>query len=380
MADRVQKELEDSVPDLHELLAQKLLTFREIKSVISRRRQFEFDILSPDPNLSLISYKNYLKYELELHKFLLSRFHQFKLNHNPNTCGNSTNGHTTHNNNTITPGNIPNTPGNTNTRGNTRNSTENTPGNTNTLGNTRRNTGVNTMRRGMSLKLMLKLHSERHINGIFRRGINRFMGNTELYKLYLSYCKKMKSYKLFERVIVNGISKNPNEESLWLIFASYVLKTKGIRASKNIIQKSLRILPNNLKLLSFLMNLQLKILINHINSGDSVNGSTVEGDSVNRGIVDRGTVENDTVNNDTVEGDLVDRGTGELSKSECLEELEKCWIIFKYGRSNLSESDLKVFKEEITSVIRRIHTQNPQLKSSINKLLHNITTTEGKEY
>lgn len=82
MADKVQKQLEDFVPDLQELLSQDLFSQNEIKKIIEKRREFEFDIISPDPNISLDSYKKYIKYELELDKLIESRYRKIKKSNN----------------------------------------------------------------------------------------------------------------------------------------------------------------------------------------------------------------------------------------------------------------------------------------------------------
>ncbi|XP_954743.1 uncharacterized protein TA02655 [Theileria annulata] len=306
MADRVQKQLEDFAPDLRELLLRDLFTLKEIKSIVDRRRKFEFDIISPDPNLSLISYKNYIKYELELDKLLQSRYRKSKLmNKNKNS-----------NHSTINNTNKSNIPG--------------------------------------RKKFLVEVNNKRYIHRIFRRCINRFIGNIEMYQLYLNYCKKIKSFKLFEKVLVNGISKNPNEEILWLIFASYVLKNKGIRASKNIIQKSLRILPNSLNLLSFLLNLQVKIILNSLN--DTNNTGT----------------DNTLKNSDDSKESNLELTEFTTVDSPISGEVDKCWIIYKYAHNNLNEADLNLFNDEIISIISKIPSKSPLLKKSLDQLLNNI--------
>ncbi|BAM41596.1 uncharacterized protein TOT_030000860 [Theileria orientalis strain Shintoku] len=254
MADKVQKQLEDLVPDLQELLSQELFSLKEVKNIIERRRVFEFEIISPDPAVALDSYKKYIEYELELDKIIESRYRKMKKTNR--LKGIDING--------IIKEDI--SKGDSNYRGTSRK------------------------------KLRVDVNNKRHIHRIFRRCLSRFISNTEMYNSYLSFCRQIKANRLFERVIMNGLSKNPNDENLWLILGSYVLKNRGIIASKNIIQRSLRIMPNNVNLILYLYQLEVKSLTE------------------------------------------IAATYGE-DKESIEESISKCHIIFEYGFENLKEED-----------------------------------------
>ncbi|UKK01681.2 hypothetical protein MACK_001034 [Theileria orientalis] len=286
MADKVQKQLEDLVPDLQELLSQELFSLKEVKNIIERRRGFEFEIISPDPAVSLDSYKKYIEYELELDKIIESRYRKMKK-------ANKLKGIDT---NEIINGD---------------------------------KSKIDLNYSGTSRKrLRVDMNNKRHIHRIFRRCLSRFISNTEVYNSYLSFCRQIKANKLFERVIMNGLSKNPNDENLWLILGSYVLKNRGIIASKNIIQRSLRIIPNNVNLILYLYKLEVKSLMEIVNT------------------------------------------YGE-DKESIEESISKCYIIFEYGCDNLSEEDSVKFYFSILSIMNQLLSLEEH-KDRVEELLEKI--------
>ncbi|UKJ89280.2 hypothetical protein MACJ_002528 [Theileria orientalis] len=288
MADKVQKQLEDLVPDLQELLSQELFSLKEVKNIIEKRRGFEFEIISPDPATSLDSYKKYIEYELELDKIIESRYRKMKKANK--VKGIDTNG-------------ILN------------------------RGKSKIDSNYSETSRK---RLRIDVNNKRHIHRIFRRCLNRFISNTEVYNSYLSFCRQIKANKLFERVIMNGLSKNPNDENLWLILGSYVLKNRGIIASKNIIQRSLRIIPNNVNLILYLYQLEVKSLMEIVST------------------------------------------YGE-DKESIEESISKCYIIFEYGCENLKEEDSVKFYFSTLSIMNQLLSLEEH-KERLEDLLEKINT------
>ncbi|KAF7455933.1 U3 small nucleolar RNA-associated protein 6 [Cryptosporidium felis] len=77
MADKVQRVMEDMVPELLDLGKRKVFSKEEIKEIVRRRRNFEYKIASRTPVLG--DFLEYLNYEYELERLRNSRTRKLKL-------------------------------------------------------------------------------------------------------------------------------------------------------------------------------------------------------------------------------------------------------------------------------------------------------------
>ncbi|KAK2194719.1 bifunctional U3 small nucleolar RNA-associated protein 6/Tetratricopeptide-like helical domain superfamily [Babesia duncani] len=203
MGDKVQKQLEDMVPCMDLLVRKELFSISEIREVISKSRSFEYLTHSTDPSVASNGFRNFINYNINLDGLLQRRLREQR--------------HLS----------------------------------------TTRNDLSNSSSNRYNIKIPPKIIFRRRIHRLFKRYLNRFSGDVDMWQEYCSFCNKIKAIKVLDRVLMGALAKNPTCDGLWLIAVKYTKTYRGLVAATNLAQRSLRVNPKSLSLYIVLLELQV---------------------------------------------------------------------------------------------------------------------------
>ncbi|GBE59251.1 rRNA processing Utp6 [Babesia ovata] len=202
MAARVQHQLEDMVPELRKFSELQLFTESEVKDIVKRRRKYEYAVISTDPVYARNSFREYIRYEVELDRLLQQRLRQAKSKQEkPDVRYN-----------------VPAEHG----------------------------------------KVPIKVTVRRRIHRIFNRCLKRFGTEVELWREYCAFCYRIKAFNVLNRAIMDALSKNPTCEPLWKVATQYTMTLKGSIAARSVVKMALRANPRSLSLFILLLELEVQ--------------------------------------------------------------------------------------------------------------------------
>ncbi|CDR97198.1 U3 small nucleolar RNA-associated protein 6, putative [Babesia bigemina] len=227
MAARVQHQLEDMVPELRRFSELQLFTESEVQDIVKCRRKYEYAVISTDPVYARNSFREYIRYEVELDRLLQERLRQAKSKEEKSDVRY----------------NVPAEHG----------------------------------------KVPIKVTVRRRIHRIFNRCLKRFGTEVELWKEYCAFCYRIKAFNVLNRAIMGALSKNPTCEALWKVATQYTMTLKGSVAARRVVKMALRANPRSLSLFTLLLELEVQVtqrLADYAKSGEDGSPGEVDPEEI----------------------------------------------------------------------------------------------------